>query len=201
MSGSGSIGEPAQLFGTGQEGFTTRPVVAGRKGVVTAGHYLAAVAGMAVLFRGSFFSPGYSIDFAEINQAKSPIKLGENVTPNHFSYAMLRIDHPRATGRRHEWSATNNSRAPIMSDRNLGKDARYDQILHLPSVKDRFSNSGGTLDFFVDDDSIEELFPNYGYDRASFSYQLSDHFPIWVQIKTDIDGERLQQIVQNNRKS
>ncbi len=28
----------------------------------------------------------------------------------------------------------------------------------------------------------------------------SDHFPIWVQIDTDIDGQRLMQIVQNAKK-
>jgi len=47
-----SIGEPTELFGVGKEGFTTRPVIAGRKGVVTAGHYLASAAGMEVLRAG-----------------------------------------------------------------------------------------------------------------------------------------------------
>jgi len=41
---------------------------------------------------------------------------------------------------------------------------------------------------------------NAGYSRQEFSYQLSDHFPIWVQIDTDIDGQRLTQIVQNAKK-
>jgi gamma-glutamyltranspeptidase/glutathione hydrolase len=50
--GTGSIGEPSQLFGTGREGFTTRPVITGRRGVVTAGHYLAAEAGMGILRAG-----------------------------------------------------------------------------------------------------------------------------------------------------
>jgi len=50
--GNSSIGEPSQLFGAGGEGFTTRPVIAGRKGVVTAGHYLAAAAGMEILRGG-----------------------------------------------------------------------------------------------------------------------------------------------------
>jgi len=49
--GSG-IGEPSQVFGTGREGFTTRPVITGRTGVVTAGHYLAAAAGMQILRAG-----------------------------------------------------------------------------------------------------------------------------------------------------
>lgn len=84
---------------------------------------------------------------------------------------------------------------------NLGKDARYDQILHLPTLKKRFSNVGGTLDFFGSDAAIEKLFPDKEYTREKFSFQLSDHFPLWVQIKTDIDGERLNQIVQNGKKT
>lgn len=83
---------------------------------------------------------------------------------------------------------------------NLAKDARYDQILHMPTLKKRFTNFGGTLDFYVSDAHIKDLFPDAGYTRREFTYQLSDHFPIWVQIDTDIDGQRLTQIVQNARK-
>lgn len=83
---------------------------------------------------------------------------------------------------------------------NLGKDARYDQILHLPTLKKRFSNAGGTLDFYGDRSRILELFPDKAYTVEKFSYQLSDHLPLWVQIKTDIDGERLSQIVQNGKR-
>lgn len=83
---------------------------------------------------------------------------------------------------------------------NLGKDARYDQILHLPTMKQRFSKSGGTLDFFLGDKRIKELFPAENYTRDQFSFQISDHFPVWVQIKTDIEGQRLNQIIQNARK-
>src|SRR5262245_4120361 len=47
------IGEPLAVLGTGSEAvFTTRPVITGRKGVVTAGHYLAATAGMRMLEAG-----------------------------------------------------------------------------------------------------------------------------------------------------
>lgn len=52
MQRDGSIGEPTQLFGTGRDTFTTRPIITGRRGVVTAGHYLAAQAGMEVLRDG-----------------------------------------------------------------------------------------------------------------------------------------------------
>jgi endonuclease/exonuclease/phosphatase family metal-dependent hydrolase len=82
---------------------------------------------------------------------------------------------------------------------NLGKDARYDQILHLPTLEERFSNRGGTLDFFISKDHIKELFPNTPMTPTEFTYQLSDHFPIWVQIDTDIEGQRLTQIVQNGK--
>lgn len=88
----------------------------------------------------------------------------------------------------------------VIEGSNLKKDARYDQILHLPTMKERFSNHAGTLDFFENDAAISELFPDKKYNRDEFSFQLSDHFPIWVQIKTDIDGERLNQIVQNSKK-
>jgi hypothetical protein len=83
---------------------------------------------------------------------------------------------------------------------NLNKDARYDQILHLPTLKQRFTNFGGTLDFYGSDAGIKELFPDAGYTRMEFTFQLSDHFPVWVQIDTDIDGQRLTQIVQDAKK-
>ncbi len=47
-----AIGEPMQILGASRAGFATRPVIAGRRGVVTAGHYLAATAGMQTLRAG-----------------------------------------------------------------------------------------------------------------------------------------------------
>ena len=82
---------------------------------------------------------------------------------------------------------------------NLEQNARYDQILHLPTVRKRFTNAGGIVDFFGGVARIKDLFPDKDYTRDQFSFQLSDHFPVWVQIKTDIDGERLSQIVQDGR--
>jgi hypothetical protein len=75
-----------------------------------------------------------------------------------------------------------------------------DQILHLPTMKKRFSNHGGTLDFFISKARIKDLFPGKDYTPLEFTFQLSDHFPVWVQINTDIDGQRLDQIVQNAKK-
>ena len=88
----------------------------------------------------------------------------------------------------------------VIGGSNLGQNARYDQILHLPTLKNRFTDEGGALDFFVSDKSIRQLFPTKKYNRAKFTFQLSDHFPIWAQIKTDIEGQRLTQIIASSRK-
>ena len=88
----------------------------------------------------------------------------------------------------------------VIKGSNLLKNARYDQILHLPMLKKRFTNSEGTLDFYGSEARIKELFPGKDYTVTQFSFQLSDHFPVWVQLDTNIDGERLNQIVQDGKK-
>lgn len=85
----------------------------------------------------------------------------------------------------------------VVEGTNLERDARYDQILHRATVPDNFCNAGGALDFFIDDAHIDELFPGAGYTRRKFTYQMSDHLPLWIQMKVDIDEFRLGQIVQN----
>jgi hypothetical protein len=87
----------------------------------------------------------------------------------------------------------------VIDGSNLNKDARYDQIMHLPTLKKRFTNFGGTLDFFGSDAKIKDLFVGSDYTREKFTYQMSDHLPIWVQIDTDIEGQRLTQIIQNGK--
>ena len=69
----------------------------------------------------------------------------------------------------------------VIGGSNLGKNARYDQILHLPTVPQNFTNAGGAVDFHIDDAHIEGLFPGRGYTREKFTYQMSDHFPVWIQ--------------------
>jgi hypothetical protein len=32
--------------------------------------------------------------------------------------------------------------------------------------------------------------------KEKFTFQLSDHLPLWMQIKTDIDGQKLDEIIQ-----
>ncbi len=78
---------------------------------------------------------------------------------------------------------------------NLEKNKRYDQILHQPIYPDNFTNAGGVLDFYLDAAHIKELFPA-GLTKAKFTFQLSDHLPLWLQINTNIEGFKLDEIVQ-----
>ena len=86
----------------------------------------------------------------------------------------------------------------VVGGSNILKNARFDQILHLPTLQKNLTNKGGTVDFYLNDAAIKELFPDDNYTRQQFTFQLSDHFPVWVSIKTDIDSERLTQIVQDS---
>jgi len=88
----------------------------------------------------------------------------------------------------------------VVGGSNLGMSARYDQILHRPTVPENFCNNGGVLDFFIDDAHIEGLFPGKDYTRDKFSFQLSDHLPVWIQINVDIDTFRLTQLMQGAKK-
>jgi endonuclease/exonuclease/phosphatase family metal-dependent hydrolase len=75
---------------------------------------------------------------------------------------------------------------------NLARDRRYDQILHYPAYAQNFTNHGGILDFYTG--GTGALFP--GMDKTKFTFQLSDHFPLWMQVNTNIDGMYLDEIIQ-----
>jgi endonuclease/exonuclease/phosphatase family metal-dependent hydrolase len=75
---------------------------------------------------------------------------------------------------------------------NLARNKRYDQILHFARYPENFTNAGGVLDFYASDHT--PLFPNLT--KSAFTYQMSDHLPLWIQINTDIDGFVLDQIIQ-----
>ncbi len=87
----------------------------------------------------------------------------------------------------------------VIGGSNLGKNFRYDQILHRATVPENFCKAGGVLDFFIDDDHIDELFPGKDYTRQKFTFQMSDHLPVWIQIGTDIEGFRLNQLIKGEK--
>lgn len=74
---------------------------------------------------------------------------------------------------------------------NLAQDKRYDQILHYPDFPQNFSNKAGIVDFYTG--GTKDLFPNL--EKAAFTFQMSDHLPLWMQINTDIEGEQLDEII------
>lgn len=77
---------------------------------------------------------------------------------------------------------------------NLAKTQHYDHLLHLPSFTKAFTNQGGVLDVFGEDD----LAWFDGLAAARFSFELSDHFPVWACLRTDDDAERLDQLIQRS---
>ena len=76
---------------------------------------------------------------------------------------------------------------------NLKRNARYDQIFFYPQQTGSvFTGNGGTIDFFAG--NHKPLFPNLTQNQ--FTYQLSDHLPLWVEVNTDTADEELDQIIQ-----
>lgn len=80
---------------------------------------------------------------------------------------------------------------------NLSRKTVYDQILfyaqHTGSV---FTNKGGVLDFYRG--NHKALFPDL--DKKKFTYQLSDHLPLWLVVNTDTADEELDQILNPPKK-
>ncbi|HEX5368969.1 MAG TPA: endonuclease/exonuclease/phosphatase family protein [Dehalococcoidia bacterium] len=84
---------------------------------------------------------------------------------------------------------------------NLAQDKRYDQILHYPKFSHTFSARGGVLDFYRND--WRSLFPAAQYPdmtKAKFTFQLSDHLPLWVQIDTWTEDEQLDELIEAKKK-
>ena len=78
---------------------------------------------------------------------------------------------------------------------NLAQDKRYDQILQYADYPQNFADQAGILDFYTG--GTADLFP--GLEKAAFTFQMSDHLPLWMQINTDIEGEKLDEIIRTGR--
>ena len=64
---------------------------------------------------------------------------------------------------------------------NLATNKRYDQILHLPTLAERFTERAGVVDFFAGD--YEALFPKRRIGREAFTREISDHLPLWAEMR------------------
>jgi len=90
-------------------------------------------------------------------------------------------------------------RGPAM-ETNLARNKRYDQFLHYAAYTSTENAKGGVVDFYADD--WRALFPASEYPKmtkAEFTYQLSDHLPLWMQLSTDVEGEQLDQVLTSRR--
>lgn len=83
---------------------------------------------------------------------------------------------------------------------NLAKKKRYDQILHYPVPQGNLIEHAGVVDFFQEGVAgIKKLFPGDNLTKTKFTYQLSDHLPLWVQLNTDNDDQQLDQIIKGKK--
>ena len=80
---------------------------------------------------------------------------------------------------------------------NLARNKRYDQILHYPQESKSFTNEAGVLDFYSG--GIDKLYPKDTPTKRDFTYELSDHLPLWIQIDIDTTDEMLDQIISRRR--
>lgn len=81
---------------------------------------------------------------------------------------------------------------------NLAREMRYDQILHCPRLNASFTGEAGVLDYYKGDWS--KLFPDTTGTKKSYTYQLSDHLPLWVQLNTWTDDLKLDQLITRRKK-
>lgn len=81
---------------------------------------------------------------------------------------------------------------------NLEKNKRYDQILHYPVYTDCFSDHAGVLDFYQK--NHKALYPGKTMSKRQFTYQISDHLPLWIQVNTDTADEELDQTIRRKKK-
>lgn len=76
---------------------------------------------------------------------------------------------------------------------NLAMNKRYDQILYYPGHTKTFTNKGGIVDFHTG--GIEKLYPNKPLTQTKYTYQMSDHLPLWMHLNVDLDDERIEHVI------
>ena len=110
-------------LGTNEATYTTTP-----------SEFFTARRRYQILLDGNYFTPEYLISPVETNK----IIASKNISPDNFSYALLRIAGGASgdDGRRVEWAKTLNGEAPVVYDRNTGKNA-LGNASSLHTKKDR----------------------------------------------------------------
>ena len=84
---------------------------------------------------------------------------------------------------------------------NLAKNKRYDQIFYYRIHTKNFKDEGGVLDFYKG--NWRALYPKKQFpdlDKSAFTFEMSDHLPLWVQLDTWTDDEELDQLIRAKSK-
>ena len=77
---------------------------------------------------------------------------------------------------------------------NILRNKNYDQILYYPKHTKNITQ-GGVVDFYKDD--FTPLYPKEIYKdmtKKDFTYQMSDHLPIWVQLDVWTEDDDLKEM-------
>ena len=56
-----------------------------------------------------------------------------------------------------------------------------------------WKKNGGTVNFVGA--NYKKLFPGMRMTKKEFTYQLSDHLPLWIEVDVDLERERLDQML------
>ncbi|WP_125779378.1 endonuclease/exonuclease/phosphatase family protein [Pseudoalteromonas rubra] len=72
---------------------------------------------------------------------------------------------------------------------------RYDQILHRARHAFSYADKGGVIDFAAQG-LMAAIFDDTGIPESKWTYELSDHFPLWVQVNTNNELAILNNIIQ-----
>lgn len=82
---------------------------------------------------------------------------------------------------------------------NLATNKRYDQILHHPQQTGSvFTGRGGVLDFYKN--NHKALLPYKDMTKTAFTFELSDHLPLWIQLDIDTADEQLTELIAKKSK-
>lgn len=124
-------------------------------------------------------------------------KVRSKACEDHDVILLGDFNTPKRSGKLYEALTAKGLRVPLSlkdAKTNLSRTASFDQILHYSEFTKMDADAGGVVDFTGD---WRELYPAAhfkGMKESDFSYQMSDHLPMWVQLDVDTDGETLEQL-------
>ena len=65
---------------------------------------------------------------------------------------------------------------------DLARGKRYDRILVTEDDQNRLTGRAGAVDLYAG--SYEPLLPKTGMTEKRLTWEISDHLPLWVELRT-----------------